>query len=78
MDDAEVPNVYTKKNGISGEITNAFDTRADAEISICFRNTLPEGRYIYIIFFLLLRCLLNLYHKMDIRFPWITRLFTTC
>ncbi|KAI7855880.1 emp24/gp25L/p24 family/GOLD-domain-containing protein [Circinella umbellata] len=43
VDDAEVPNVYTKKNGISGEITNAFDTRADAEISICFRNTLPEG-----------------------------------
>ncbi|KAI8144397.1 emp24/gp25L/p24 family/GOLD-domain-containing protein [Fennellomyces sp. T-0311] len=42
VDDAEVPNVYTKKPDISGEITNAFDTRADGEINICFTNTLPE------------------------------------
>ncbi|KAI9321226.1 emp24/gp25L/p24 family/GOLD-domain-containing protein [Dichotomocladium elegans] len=43
VDDAEQPNVYAKKKGISGENRNAFNTLADGVISVCFTNVLPDG-----------------------------------
>lgn len=44
VDDAETPNVYAKKKGISGENRNAFNTLADSVVHTCFTNVLPEGK----------------------------------
>ncbi|KAI7880638.1 hypothetical protein K492DRAFT_177713 [Lichtheimia hyalospora FSU 10163] len=43
VDDAETPNVYAKKKGISGENRNAFNTLANSVVHTCFTNVLPEG-----------------------------------
>ncbi|KAG1054559.1 hypothetical protein G6F43_003429 [Rhizopus delemar] len=43
LDDSETPNVYVKKNDVSGELRNAFNTNKEGEIYICFENILDSG-----------------------------------
>ncbi|KAG0744846.1 hypothetical protein G6F57_005803 [Rhizopus arrhizus] len=43
LDDSETPNVYVKKNDVSGELRNAFNTNKEGEIYVCFENILDSG-----------------------------------
>ncbi|KAG0909807.1 hypothetical protein G6F57_008509 [Rhizopus arrhizus] len=43
LDDSETPNVYVKKNDVSGELRNAFNTNKEGEVYVCFENILDNG-----------------------------------
>ncbi|KAI8388879.1 emp24/gp25L/p24 family/GOLD-domain-containing protein [Radiomyces spectabilis] len=42
-DNNDQPNVYGRHSKYTGEFRNAFDTRSDGVVSICFTNQLQEG-----------------------------------
>ncbi|KAG0189944.1 vesicle coat component [Apophysomyces sp. BC1034] len=43
LDDKEVPNVYANKRNANEDFKQAFTTRSDGTVRICFKNYLSEG-----------------------------------
>ncbi|KAG2236907.1 hypothetical protein INT48_002720 [Thamnidium elegans] len=43
LDDTESRNVYLKKPNVNGDLRNAFSTKVDGEVMVCFTNVLDDG-----------------------------------